>query len=42
VPFSSRPAQAASVTLWADLKLSADGAWIALLDAAELRFNSRS
>jgi len=41
-PFSSRPAQATSVTLWADLKLSADGAWIALLDAAELRFNSRS
>jgi hypothetical protein len=30
------------VILWADLKLSADGAWIALLDAAELRFNSRS
>lgn len=41
-PFSSRPAQAASVTFWADLKLSTDGAWIALLDAAELKFNSRS
>ena len=41
-PFSSRPVRATSVTLWADLKLSADGAWIALLDAAELRFNSRS
>jgi hypothetical protein len=41
-PFSSRPAQATSVTFWADLKLSTDGAWIALLDAAELKFNSRS
>lgn len=41
-PFSSLPAQATSVTFWADLKLSADGAWIALLDAAELKFTSRS
>lgn len=40
-PFSSRPAQAKSVTLWADLKLSADSSWIALLDAAELTFNTR-
>lgn len=42
MPFSSRPSQATSVTFWADLKPSTDGAWIALLDAAELKFNSRS
>jgi hypothetical protein len=40
-PFSSRPAQAKSVTFWADLKLSADGSWIALLDAAELKLKTR-
>jgi hypothetical protein len=40
-PFSSRPAQAKSVTFWADLKLSADGSWIALLDAAELKIKTR-
>jgi hypothetical protein len=41
-PFSSRPAQAKSVTFWADLKLSADGSWIALLDAAELKIKTRT
>jgi hypothetical protein len=40
-PFSSRPAQAKSVTFWADLKLSAEGSWIALLDAAELKIKTR-